>query len=109
MQALLSGTCSTPERTNHLLPTAVDAPVDSVIARGYPCAGGCGAARDAKPPRHTRSMTKPVMMIAEADAALRRELGRLLRAEGVDVIDVSDDRDILRTPRQVLPDLVIVG
>jgi DNA-binding NtrC family response regulator len=54
-------------------------------------------------------MKKPVAMIAEGDAALRRKLSRLLCAEGVDVIDVSEQRDTLRTPPHVRPDLVIVG
>jgi DNA-binding NtrC family response regulator len=49
------------------------------------------------------------IIIAEADVMLRRQLCDLLRAEGAEVTEASDRRDVFRSRPAVVPDLVIIG
>jgi len=54
-------------------------------------------------------MTKPVIMMAEADPSLRRIVQRWLCADGFEVVDVSERRHALRSAPRIAPDLLLVG
>ena len=54
-------------------------------------------------------MKKPVILVAEGDDILRRNLKNLLLCHGFEVIELSDTTDILRFFQNSSPDLVIIG
>ncbi len=54
-------------------------------------------------------MEKPVILIAKGNEALRRYLSGLLRLQGLDVIQLSDNGNIARFLQSASVDLVIVG